>query len=133
MRQLLAGYPQVEMASQGHEYDLLRLGRHRIDGRSRTCAQARARQRMAEFAESGAETCITGLHGLRAPAGTDQPTGPGQALPGNVFGIQVDYEQVERNTQAMWEGGQGEINIQRLAQTGILPARCKRTAAMTNA
>jgi ribulose bisphosphate carboxylase small subunit len=33
-----------------------------------------------------------------------------------VFDIAIDYAQIDRNGHAMWEGPQGELNTQRLAE-----------------
>jgi fumarate reductase (CoM/CoB) subunit B len=120
VRQLLAGHPQVEMASHGANTICCGSGGivSMIDP---DLCTTRAQQRMAEYAESGAETCITACMACAHRLG--RISGPGQVRHclETVFGIRVDYEQVEGKAQAMWEGVQGEINIQRLAQNGVLP------------
>ena len=114
VRGLLAGFPQVEMPSRGGNTICCGSGGIVSAVDPDLCAE-RAGRRLAEFSASGADTCVTSCmacaHRL-ARAG-----GPGQVRHclEYVFGIPVDYEQVERNAQQMWEGPQGEVNRDRLA------------------
>lgn len=122
VRGLLAGFPQVEMASRAENTICCGSGGivSMIDP---DLCSARARRRMAEFSESGADTCVTSCMACsQRLARVSQPSQVRHCLE-YVFNIQVDYAQIERNTQAMWEGSQGEINTQRLWQVHVLPVR----------
>lgn len=120
VRRLLEGYPQVEMASRGENTICCGSGGivSMIDPNLCT---TRAQQRMAEYAETGADTCVTACMACAHRLGRISAPGQVKHCLELVFGIQIDYEQVERNTQAMWEGHQGEINLQRLVQTSSQP------------
>jgi Fe-S oxidoreductase len=120
VRQLLAGYLQVEMASRGPNTICCGSGGivSMID--PDLCTR-RARQRMAEYAESEAVTCVTACMACAHRLGRVSQPGQVRHCLEYVFGVQVDYGQVEQKAQAMWEGSRGEINLQRLAQTGVQP------------
>lgn len=114
IRALLGGYPQVEMTSHGQNTICCGSGGivSMID--PELCAE-RAERRLAEFAASGADVCITSCmacaHRLARRGGSRQVRHCLEA----VFGIEVDYEQVAAKTRGMWEGSQGELNLQRLS------------------
>jgi Fe-S oxidoreductase len=114
VRGLLSGFPQVEMPSRGGNTLCCGSGGIVSAVDPDLCA-GRAARRLAELSVSGADACVTSCmacaHRL-ARAGS-----PGQVRHclEYVFGIPADYAQVERNTQQMWEGPQGEVNRERLA------------------
>jgi Fe-S oxidoreductase len=118
VRAILAGYPSVEMASHGQNAICCGSGGIVSMVDPGLCTQ-RARRRMAEYSDSGADICVTSCmacsHRLANVAEPDQVRHCLEL----VFDIQVDYAQVESNTHQMWEGSQGEINLQRLAQAHI--------------
>lgn len=76
----------------------------------------RALCRMAEFDESGAEICLTYCTACAHRLSRVSQPGKVRHCLELIFGIQIDYQQVEANTHAMWEGPAGEINIMRLSQ-----------------
>jgi Fe-S oxidoreductase len=118
VRKLLAGYPQVEMASHGK--DAICCGSGGIVSMvDPDLCSARARRRMAEFSAAGADVCITSCMACYHRLGGVSQLGQVRHCLEFVFDVRVDYEQIERNTQAMWEGSQGEINLLRLAQKHI--------------
>ena len=115
VRAILSGYQQVEMASWGK--DTICCGSGGIVSMvDPDLCSSRSLRRMAEFTASGADTCVTSCmacaHRLARVADPDQV----RHCLEYVFGIRVDYAQVELNTRKMWEGSQGELNMQRLAQ-----------------
>jgi len=120
VRKLFEGYRQIEMMSHGK--DTLCCGSGGIVSMiNPDLCTTRAERRLKEFSASGADICITSCmacaHRLQRPGGADQVRHCLEYL----FDIQVDYGQIERNIDAMWEGDQGEINLERLAQTGMKP------------
>jgi Fe-S oxidoreductase len=119
VRALLSGYPQVEMASRGK--DTICCGSGGIVSMvDPDLCSTRARRRMAEFSESGANTCVTSCMACSHRLALVSQPGLVRHCLEYVFDIRVDYAQVERNTRAMWEESQGKINIQRLAQAHIV-------------
>jgi fumarate reductase (CoM/CoB) subunit B len=119
VRDLLSGYVQIEMASRGKDTICCGSGGIVSMVDPEMCS-SRALRRMAEFSESGADICVTSCmacsHRLARVSEPDQV----RHCLEYVFNIRVDYAQVERNTRLMWEGSQGEINIQRLARAAIV-------------
>ena len=122
VRNILSGYPQVEMFSHGKDAMCCGAGGivSMID--PELCS-TRALRRMAEFNGSGADTCITYCMGCaQRLSSISQPSQIRHCLE-VVFDIQIDYEQVNQNAKSLWEGSQGEINLQHLAQAHVLPSR----------
>ncbi len=122
VRRLLSGYPQVEMSSRGPETICCGSGGivSMID--PELCSN-RALARMAEYAESGADTCVTSCMACAHRLARASQPGQVRHCLEYVLNVQVDYAQVEQNAHAMWEGSRGEINLQRLAQTNIVEAK----------
>jgi fumarate reductase (CoM/CoB) subunit B len=122
VRALLSGFPQVEMASRGKDAICCGSGGivSMID--PELCA-ARAEQRLAEFSASGADTCVTSCMACSHRLARAGKPGQVRHCLEYAFGIDVDYDQVARNTHLMWEGSQGKINWQRLAGAQILPVK----------
>jgi len=119
VRMLLSGYPQVEMISRGK--DTICCGSGGIVSMvDPDLCTTRAQQRMAEFSETGADTCMTSCMACAHRLARVSRPGQVRHCLEAVFGIQVDYAQVEANARAMWEGSQGEINLQRLALACVL-------------
>ena len=122
IRTLLGGYPQVEMAHHGK--DTICCGSGGIVSTiDPDLATKRAMLRMAEYTASGADTCVTSCMACsQRLARVSAPSQVRHCLE-YVFNIQIDYAQVERNTQALWEGSQGEVNLQRLANARVMPLK----------
>jgi fumarate reductase (CoM/CoB) subunit B len=123
MRGLLAQYPITEM--EHNQADTLCCGSGGIVSMiDPDLCSRRAQDWLKEFAETGADTCVTACmscaHRLSRAVkpGSDDPVVT--HLLELVFGIRVDYSQVHANTEAMWQGRQGEINLERLSQARAL-------------
>jgi Fe-S oxidoreductase len=114
VRALLGGYPQVEMASHGQNTICCGSGGivSMID--PELCA-SRSQQRLDEFAASGAEVCVTSCMACAHRLARSSAIGQVRHCLEVLLGVRVDYAQVEANTRQMWEAGQGELNVQRLA------------------
>ncbi len=115
VREILSGYPQFEMTSRGQNTICCGSGGI-VSMVDPDLCNERALCRMAEFDESGAETCITNCMACAHRLARVSRAGKVRHCLELVFGIQIDYQQVEENTRAMWEGPAGEINIMRLSQ-----------------
>ena len=115
VRALLAGHPQLEMASHGENTICCGSGGivSMID--PELCS-AHAQRRLAEFSASGADTCMTSCMSCSYRLAREAQPGQVRHCLEALLGIQVDYEQVERNTRLMWEGSQGKLNIRRLSE-----------------
>lgn len=117
VRKLFAGYEQKEMASHGKNTICCGSGGivSMID--PDLCAE-RAQIRMAEFTDTGADVCITSC--MACAHRLARATDPGKVRHclEYIFDIPVDYEQVEKNTHAMWQGEAGQLNLTRLLQAG---------------
>jgi Fe-S oxidoreductase len=117
VRGLLAGFPQVEMPSRGKDTICCGSGGIVSAVDPDLCA-GRAARRLAEFSASGADVCVTSCmacaHRL-SRASSASTAGQVRHCLEYVFDVNVDYDQVERNAEQMWEGAQGEINRARLA------------------
>lgn len=122
VRAILAGYPMVEMASHGKNSICCGSGGIVSMVDPDLCTH-RARRRTAEFSDSGAGTCVTGCMACAHRLARVADPGQVRHCLEYVFDIQVDYAQVEDNTHKMWEGSQGEVNIQRLTEAHVLATR----------
>ena len=80
--------------------------------------QERAGLRMAEFSDTGADVCLTSCMACSHRLARVAQPGQVRHCLEYVFNIFVDYAQIESNTQAMWEGDAGQINLIRLVQSG---------------
>ena len=118
VRALLAGYPQVEMASHGEDTFCCGSGGivSMIDP---DLCRARAERRLAEFRASGADTCVTSCMACSHRLARSARPGQVRHCLEKLFAIQVDYGQAERNARLMWEGRKGEINAQRLSNARV--------------
>lgn len=121
VRQLLSGFQQVEMKSRGKDTICCGSGGIVSMVDPELCA-SRAQKRMAEFFSTRADTCVTACMACSHRLAQNIRAGQVRHCLEYVFDIQVDYEQVEKNTIAMWEGRTGEINLARLAQAHELSA-----------
>ncbi len=121
VRKLLSGYTEVEMASRGKDSICCGSGGIVSMVDPELCSE-RARRRMAEFSASGAEACITSCMACAHRLGRVGQPGQVRHSLELVFDVRVDYNQIERKVQAMWEGSQGEINLLRLAKNHVLRA-----------
>jgi len=120
VRALLAGYPQVEMASHGENTICCGSGGI-VSAIDPDVCSAHAERRMAEFSASGADMCVTNCMGCAYRLARPGQSGQVRHCLEYVFDIHVDYAQVERNTHLMWEGSQGKTNLQRLADAQTVP------------
>ena len=144
MRQLLAGYPLVEMEHHGQNSICCGSGGivSMID--PELCRE-RAQTRLAEFHDTGATYCVTACMGCAKRLGPASPTGAGhldQNLNGRtrpestsipsqhqvihllelIFDAPVDHDQVQAQITAMWQGDWGEYNLHLLSQARIATA-----------
>ncbi len=119
VRSLLSNYSQVEMTS--NRQDTICCGSGGIVSMiDPDLCTGRAQRRMAEFAQTGADTCVTSCMACaQRLARTGQPGQVRHCLE-YIFDVRVDYAQVEANTHAMWEGVTGEINQARLSQARLI-------------
>ena len=123
VRALLSGFPQVEMASRGQNAICCGSGGivSMIDP---DLCNVRAGRRLAEFAGSGADVCVTSCmscaHRL-ARAGDAAVPGEVRHCLEYVFDARIDYARIAANTRGMWEGSQGQLNLERLADARVLP------------
>ena len=126
VRALLAGHPQVEMASHGENTICCGSGGivSMIDP---DLCSAHAQRRLEEFSASGADTCMTSCMSCSHRLARAAQPGQVRHCLEMVFDIQVDYAQIERNTRLMWEGIQGELNIQRLSDARVPPTERTET------
>lgn len=117
VRQLLSGFTQKEMASHGKNAICCGSGGivSMIDPE---LCQERAALRMAEFSDTGADVCLTSCMACSLRLARVAQPGQVRHCLEYVFNIFVDYAQIEKNTQAMWEGDAGQINLTRLVQSG---------------
>lgn len=117
VRKLFAGFEQKEMASHGKNTICCGSGGivSMID--PDLCAE-RAQIRMAEFTDTGADVCITSCMACAHRLGRASEPGKVRHCLEYIFNIPVDYEQVEKNTYAMWQGEAGQLNLTRLLQAG---------------
>jgi len=122
VRTLLSGFPQVEMASRGKDAICCGSGGivSMID--PELCA-ARAEQRWAEFSASGADACVCSCMACSHRLARAGKPGQVRHFLEYAFNFYVDYDQVADNTHLMWEGSQGTINRQRLADAQVLPVK----------
>ena len=119
VRAIVAGYPQVEMASHGKNAMCCGSGGIVSTVDPDLCS-TRAQRRLSEFTASGADTCMTSCMACAYRLAREAKPGQVRHCLEYVFDIQMDYAQIEANTNAMWEGSQGELNLQRLAQAQLL-------------
>ena len=122
VRAILGEYPIVEMASHGKGAICCGSGGIVSMVDPDLCSN-RAQRRMAEFTDSGADTCVTSCMACSHRLARVAEPGQVRHCLEYVFNIQLDYAQIERNTNKMWEGSQGEINIQRLVQAHALATK----------
>lgn len=120
VRQLFEGYRQVEMTSHGKDTICCGSGGIVSMVDPDVCIQ-RAGRRLAEFSTSGADICMTSCMACAHRLARASQPGIVRHCLEVVFGIQVDYDQIEENARGMWEGQRGEINLRRLAQSGAQP------------
>jgi Fe-S oxidoreductase len=115
MRQILGGYPQVEMTHHGASSICCGSG-GLVGALSPELADERAQTRLAEFQQSGAQTLVTGCmtcaQRLSASGGGEHVV----HILELTLGKRVDRERIQAQEERMWEGGQGEANLQRLAE-----------------
>ena len=115
VRSLLSGYALLEMEHFGKNTICCGSGGivSMID--PELCA-LRAQERMKEFADTGADICITACMACAHRLSRAADTGNVMHLLELVFEIPVDYSQVQANIKAMWEGEWGAFNQYRLSQ-----------------
>jgi fumarate reductase (CoM/CoB) subunit B len=119
VRSLLSGYPLVEMKHHGP--DSICCGSGGIVSMvDPELAHKRTLERIVEFEATDAAHCITSC--MACAHRLSRATSPGNVLHclEMVFGIFVDYAQVEANIQAMWEGEWGEYNLHRLMHARLI-------------
>ena len=122
VRALLSGFPRVEMASRGK--DTICCGSGGIVSMiDPDLCTRRADRRLAEFTASGADLCVTSCMACSYRLARASQPGQVRHCLELVFDRLVDYAEVERMTHAMWEGAQGEINRERLAQALVVPLK----------
>jgi fumarate reductase (CoM/CoB) subunit B len=114
IRALLSGFPQVEMPSRGRDTICCGSGGIVSTVDPDLCS-TRAERRLAEFSASGAGACVTGCMACSHRLARAGEAGRIRHCLEVVFDIQVDYARVAHNTHRMWEGSQGEVNLERLA------------------
>lgn len=119
VRQLLSGYSLTEMEHHGQNTICCGSGGivSMIDPE---LCEERANIRMKEWEDTHTEKCVTSCmacaHRLARAS-----------LPGNVihvlemiFNIKVDYTQIDHNARMMWEGEQGQKNLDRLSNSRLI-------------
>ena len=119
VRSLLSDYPLVEMKHHGQ--DAICCGSGGIVSMvDPELSNQRALERIAEFEASGAVHCIASC--MACTYRLSRATSPGSIVHclEMVFGIPVDYAQIQANIQAMWERKWGEYNLNRLLQARLI-------------
>ncbi len=123
VRALLSGFTQVEMLSHGK--DTICCGSGGIVSTiDPDLCTSRAQKRMDEFSNTGADTCITSCMACAHRLARVSQPGQLKHIFEILFGCEIDYSQIEMNIKKMWEGDNGELNLQRLSQ--VLPAPYER-------
>lgn len=122
VRALLAGHPLVEM--EHHGADTICCGSGGIISMiDPELSGQRAERRMAEFADSGADRCVTACMACSHRLARSAAEGEVVNCLELVFNQPVDYAQIAANTRAMWEGDWGEYNLYRLSQAQIVAGK----------
>jgi len=114
LRTILGGHPLVEMEHSGSDTICCGAGGIVPAIASELCG-TRTRRRVAEFEKTGAVRMVTACMACsRRLSDVAQDGRVCHALE-PIFGIELDYEEVNRNREAMWQGEVGERNIALLA------------------
>jgi fumarate reductase (CoM/CoB) subunit B len=119
IRDLLAGFELIEMEHYGQ--NTLCCGSGGIVSMiDPDLCQARAERRMREWTATNAQRCVTACMACAHRLG--RAAQPGQVVHclELIFGISVDYEQIEINSKGIWECKWGEYNLYRLSQARLI-------------
>jgi Fe-S oxidoreductase len=122
IRALLSSHPLVEM--EHHGKDTLCCGSGGIVSTvAPKLAEQRARKRVAEFSDTGADRCVTACMSCAHRLARVSSEGNIVHCLELVFGIPVDYSQLAANIQSMWKGEWGEYNLSRLSQAKLITGK----------
>lgn len=115
MREILGNYAVVEMTHSGAE--TICCGSGGLVGIADPASCSRqAEVRMAEFRKVSAEQCVTYCIICALTLSAAAP-GKVRHILELVFNILVDYDEIQRRSEAVWQGEPGEVNLNRLAES----------------
>lgn len=115
IRALLAGYPLLEMEHHGSNTICCGSGGI-VSSVDPDLCTLRARTRMNEFQQVGADHCVTSCMACAHRLSRAAASGDVVHCLEMVFDMPVDYSQVHANILAMWQGEWGDYNLYRLSQ-----------------
>ncbi|MBN1538341.1 MAG: (Fe-S)-binding protein [Anaerolineales bacterium] len=118
VRNILSGYSLTEMEHFGQNTICCGSGGI-VSIIDPDLCEERARIRMKEWEDTNTEKCVTSCMACAHRLGRASQPGNVIHVLEIIFNIKVNYAQIDRNAQAIWEGEQGEINIARLNQARI--------------
>jgi fumarate reductase (CoM/CoB) subunit B len=114
MRELLGDYDVVEMVHSGAES--ICCGSGGLVGITDPAACSRqAEVRMAEFRQVVVALCVTSCVTCALTLSAVAP-GKVRHILELVFNLPVDYAEIQRRSEAMWQGEPGKVNFRRLAE-----------------
>ncbi len=113
LRAILGGHPVLEMEHSGRDTICCGAGGivPLIDP---DLCSSRTRRRVDEFDRSGASCMMTSCMACSRRLSPLAQKGQVRHCLELVFNLQIDYEQIARNQEAMWQGEWGELNLDRL-------------------
>jgi fumarate reductase (CoM/CoB) subunit B len=115
MREILGDYDVVEMVHSGAE--TICCGSGGLVGMAdpASCI-GQAEVRMAEFRQVSAVRCVTCCMTCALTLSAVAPGKVGHILE-LVFNLPVNYDEIQRRSEAMWQGEPGKVNLARLADS----------------
>jgi fumarate reductase (CoM/CoB) subunit B len=120
MREILGDHDLVEMAHSGDE--TICCGSGGLVGLIDPAYCFRqAEVRVAEFHQVSAVRCLTYCMACALALSAAAP-GKVRHILELVFNLPVDYAEIQRRSEAVWQGEPGKVNLKRLADSA--PARC---------
>lgn len=118
LRAILGGNSVVEMEHSGKDTICCGSGGIVPFVDPELCA-SRTQRRVEEFAQTEAGCMVTQCMSCSRRLSSQAQTGQVRHCLELIFNVQVDYEQIGRNQQEMWEGQCGEVNRARLEQAKV--------------
>lgn len=113
LRAILSDHPVLEMEHSGRDTICCGAGGivPLIDP---DLCLSRTRRRVDEFDHSGASCMVTSCMACSRRLSPLAQKGQVRHCLELVFNLQIDYQQIARNQEAMWQGEWGELNLDRL-------------------
>jgi fumarate reductase (CoM/CoB) subunit B len=115
IREILGNYDTVEMVHSGAETICCGAGGLVGIADPASCSR-QAEVRMAEFRQVSAARCITYCMTCALTLSAAAPDKVRHILE-PIFNLPVDYAEIQRRSEAMWQGETGEVNLKRLADS----------------